>query len=628
MRKNPRVFAVSLVLIAAAAIAPGIATEGAKRAPRPLLTDWTSRHVVFSAPRTLEQAMRLQRDPRYLQQWVRRNVHAALPGEAPRSAAPSPDLFSFPPGGFGGWGGKGGGGRGKGRRRTQFHGDWSVNIGSGASMENNMFPAKFAFDFNNASCSDFAVFTTGLAGPLDNVADIVAFDNLYTGTGPDGLCGLDAPTVMFAYHTQSNGGRSNSSPVLSGGVSGDGSQIAFMEGGAGTAALHILRGVAGQGTPGSGTAVHPDVVTTDAATYVTCLGITTQSCLLNLTFANGADDTFSAPFVNYDTDSLYVGDNIGVLHKFTGVFEGTPAEVTTGGWPITVHSGAVLNSPIHELHSNNLYITDRSGILSFVREADSAVGACSSGNPPCLGAVTVDATSGHGPIDDAPIVDTTNETVFVFVGTDSTGSTSSVIQVTTTMDNEVSATIGPSFATVPVYSGDFDNSYFSNADPSTGFLYVCGNQGGSGPSFPQSAAIYRIGFNSSGTMNSANDTNVLAITSSVDTGSGGTPTTCSPGTENDNGTTDLIFFSVHTGGLGAICADHGCVMSFDITSTFPTAAANSAQENSGTSGIIIDNISSAGQASSFYFTTGADQTCTTTVDFGGCAVKLTQANLN
>ena len=84
---------------------------------------------------------------------------------------------------------------------------------------------------------------------------------------------------------------------------------------------------------------------------------------------------------------------------------------------------------------------------------------------------------------------------------------------------------------------------------------------------------------------------------------------------------------MHTGGLGTNCADHGCVMSFDITSSFPTAAANSAQENSGTSGMIIDNISSDGQASSFYFTTGSDQTCSTG-GIGGCAVKLTQASLN
>ena len=371
MRKNPRFFALSLVLIAVAAIAPGSATKGSKRVPT------TAADGLDVAARGLLRAAHPRAG----------SPHSARPALSAAMGAPQcarcaskrcarqrcafhrPLLLSS------GWIRRLGRQRGpweQGRRGTQFHGDWSENIGSGAAMEANMFPAKFSFDFNTASCADYAVFTTGLAGSAHNVADIVAFDNLYTGTG--GLCGTGAPTVIFAYHTQSNAGISNSSPVLSGGVSGDGSQIAFMEGGGGSAALHILRGVAGQGTPGSGSAVLPDVVTSSAATYVSCLG-TTQSCLLSLTFANGADDTFSAPFVNYDTDSLYVGDNTGVLHKFTGVFEGTPAEVTTGGWPITVDGGAILNSPIYELHSNNLYITDRNGILSFVREADSSVGA-------------------------------------------------------------------------------------------------------------------------------------------------------------------------------------------------------------------------------------------------------------
>jgi len=619
MRKNPRFFAFSLLLIAAAAIAPGMAIKGSKRVPRPLLTDWTSRHVVFSAPRTIDQSLRIQRDPRYQQQWMRRNVHTALPSGAPGSAAPSPDLFSFPPGGPG-WGGRGGG-TGRGKRGTQFHGDWSVNIGSGASMERNMFPAKFSFDFNNASCSDYAVFTTSLAGSLSNVADITAFDNLYSGAG--GLCGAGAPTAMFAYHTRSNGGISAGSPVLSGGVLADIPQlIAFTEGGGGTAVLHILRWEAGQGTPGGGSAAVPDDVETTGAAYQTCVTTTVGSCLLNLTFANGADDTLSAPFVNYDSDALYVGDNSGNLHKFTGVFEGTPAEVTTGGWPISVDPGAILNSPIYESHTNNIYVTDSNGVLSFVLEANSSLGTCATGVPPCLGAVTFTAGTA---INDAPIVDSTNETIFAFVGNDGGGS-AAVWQLTAALGSATEAMVGPAF-TNPVYSGDFDNNYFTAPDPSTGFLYVCGNQGGSFPSLPQSAAIYRIGFNSSGTMNSNNDGHVLALTSAVDTGFGGTPTTCSPGTENDNGTTDLIFFSVHTGGLATNCADHGCVMSFDITSTFPAAAANSAQENSGTSGIVIDNISSAGQASSFYFTTGADQTCSTGGS-GGCAVKLTQGALN
>ena len=215
--------------------------------------------------------------------------------------------------------------------------------------------------------------------------------------------------------------------------------------------------------------------------------------------------------MNYDSDALYVGDNAGNLHKFTGVFEGTPSEVATG-WPISVDSGAILNSPIYESHTNNIYVTDSHGIVSFVRETNSSLGTCATGVPPCLAAATFTAGTA---INDAPIVDSTNETVFVFVSNDGANNTS-VWQFTAALGSPTEATVGPSFS-VPVYSGDFDNNYFSNADPSTGFLYVCGNQGGCGPSFPQSDAIYRIGFNSSGTMNSANDGHVLAITSTVDT---------------------------------------------------------------------------------------------------------------
>ena len=626
MRKNPRFFAFSLLLIAATAIAPGSATKGSKRVPTPLLTDWTSRHVVFSAPRTLEQALRIQRDPRYQQQWVRRNVHATLPSRAPGNAAPSPDLFSFPPGGLRGWGGRGGGGTGRGKRGPAFHGDWSVNIGSGASMQRNAFPAKFSFDATTPDCTnDYVVFTTNLAGGGNNVADIVGLNNLYSGSL--GLCGAGDPTVLFAYHTQANPGEvSSTSPVLSGGVNGDGSQIAFMEGG-GVGVLHILRWIAGQGTPGNGSATLPQNVFTAGAAYQNCVAnMAGQSCLLNLSFANGADDTLSAPYVNYDTDSLYVGDDQGNLHKFTGVFTGAPAEVATGGWPILVDSGARLNSPIYELHANNLYITDDAGILSFVRETDSSVGACASGAPPCLGAISINVTGGTGPIDDAPIVDGTNETVFAFAHDNSGISSATVTQVTTAFGSQVTTAVGGSFPNLPVFSGDFDNNYYSSGDPSTGFLYVCGSQVGAPMAVPQSAAIFRIGFNSSGTMNATNDGNVLPISSVQDTGFGQTPTVCSPGTENFDGTTDLIFFSVNKGGVPVNCADNGCVMSFNITSTFPASAANATQEHSGSSGFVIDNISGANQNANIYFTTKADQVCDDGT--GGCAVKLTQAGLN
>ena len=237
------------------------------------------------------------------------------------------------------------------------HGDWSVSLGPGASMNANAFPAKFSFDVNSASCSsDYVVFTTKLAGAA--ALSIVGFNNLYAGTG--GAC--IGPTAMFAYHTRTNGGTTSTSPVLS----LDGTQIAYIEGGGGTAALHILRPVAGQGTIAAPAAVGTASLT--GAAYATCKA-GAGSCLLSLTFNGAREDTGSAPFVNYDTDTLYVGDNTGRMHKFTGVFQGTPAEVTAGGWPIAVFAaGVAMTSPVYDSSSNNIYAGGSNGRLRFVRE--------------------------------------------------------------------------------------------------------------------------------------------------------------------------------------------------------------------------------------------------------------------
>lgn len=61
----------------------------------------------------------------------------------------------------------------------------------------------------------------------------------------------------------------------------------------------------------------------------------------------GANDTASAPFVDYTNDVLYVGDDIGRLHTFSGVFAGTPGEVT-GVFPVAVSTGNVLSPPVYD----------------------------------------------------------------------------------------------------------------------------------------------------------------------------------------------------------------------------------------------------------------------------------------
>jgi len=49
--------------------------------------DWSHHHVVFSQPRTAEDAVRLQQEPRYWHQWYRRNVKWAVPQTAPAQTA-------------------------------------------------------------------------------------------------------------------------------------------------------------------------------------------------------------------------------------------------------------------------------------------------------------------------------------------------------------------------------------------------------------------------------------------------------------------------------------------------------------------------------------------------------------
>jgi len=51
-------------------------------------TDWSHRHLVFSQPATAEQAEQVARDPRYWQQWYRRNVIHGARYLFPLSSAP------------------------------------------------------------------------------------------------------------------------------------------------------------------------------------------------------------------------------------------------------------------------------------------------------------------------------------------------------------------------------------------------------------------------------------------------------------------------------------------------------------------------------------------------------------
>jgi len=155
-------------------------------------TDWSHRHMVFSAPRSPREALDLSRNPRYVQQWLRRNIE----------------------------------------RRHRSHGDlksdWSVSMGAGATVGAGQYPAKYTLNPTTDSCaSDFVVFNTSLAGATGQ-ASIIAYNNLYSG------CSGTVPSVYWAYDT---GGTIGTSVTFS----ADGSQLAFVQAEGGKATLVVLK---------------------------------------------------------------------------------------------------------------------------------------------------------------------------------------------------------------------------------------------------------------------------------------------------------------------------------------------------------------------------------------------------
>jgi hypothetical protein len=577
--------------------------------------------LIFSEPTTLQDSVRVQGDVRY---WHQREWRRASRLEEDRDGGDD-DANSSPEG------------RHHRRHSVPIHRDWGVPLYANATMGAGMFPAKFSFDINaTANCAsattpDYVVYNTGLASSSTQ-AGIVAFDNLYSGCSG----GVGVPTTYWAYETTATGdGCATCVEVTSPVLSADGSQVAFI-GSSGTGSfLYILKPKAGEGT--ISTPVTPTTSTTTVATYLTCRNLTggaATSCLLSLPLGANSD-TNSPPFYNYAFDMLYVGDDNGVLYKFTGVFRGTPTKATAP-WPFTVDSGFKLTAPVYDQTSGNAYVGDSNGVLSFVRDTSSTVGACGSGSPPCLGTATLNAGGGN-PIVDAPIVDSTNQKVFVFVGTDAGGTTAGVFQTPTNLASHVEATVGTAFGNT-LYDGAFDNQYFTNLGSGNGHVYVCGNIG-TLLGLSHNVGLFRIGFNGSGVMNGTADATSVTLTSSFPIV--GTLPTCSPATEiSASSSSDLLFLSVTANGSQTACGafpGNGCIMSFALPTlspfTFPAAAAHTLQESSGTSGIVVDNIATSPTGTSqIYFTPlgNASTTfpCGATTTSVGCAVQASQSGLN
>ncbi len=509
--------------------------QAAKPAPEGLPTDWSHRHVIFSQPATFQQVRQITSDPRYWQQWYRRNVVRVLSEDGSDQAPLEFSAYVGSP--------------------SRPHRDWSQNLGSGAKVGAANYPAKYSFQIVTASCGgaptpDFVTFGTGLLGAAGQ-ASIVAYDNLYSG------CSGPVPSVYWAYNT---GGEILTSPVISSG----GTQIGFVQtDGFGAASLVLLKWAASTtetvASPGTPTSVAPGA-------YMTC----TAPCMTTFSLRDGSnvvtDDTTSSVFYDYQTDTAWVGDSRNWLHKFNPVFKATPAEIRTAPWPVQLNPGnaLALSSPVHDLVSGNVFVGDYGGFFYRVSATTGAV----------TRSLQVDFGTG---IVAGPIVDSTAGKVYVFSSSDGTsaciaGTPCSAVFLfgtgfaANTSGSEV--VVGASQAAPPnpnpLFDGGFDSTYHASVN-ATGNLYVCGNTGGP-------PILYQVPI-AAGVWGTPVSGPPLATGTAA----------CSPVTDVPNpnatgGTSEWIFASAHASGSGNNCAAGGCIMNFKVQPWKPSTLYVAGQE--------------------------------------------------
>ena len=570
------------MLLIAGVFAPSLAQQNSTHRGS-VVTDWTSRHVLFSDAGTLTDAVmngrrerweRIVDDPRYQMQQIRRHAPAA------RLAADS-EFHSYDPM--------------RGRpsppqpQKSKIHQDWSVTIAStGYGVADWAYPAKYSFDPLAApSCtSDYVVYPIWENGSSSQ-ANIVGVNNLYNGT-----CSGTVPSVLFAYEVGT--GQVYNSPVLS----LDGTKIAFVETISGGSKFHVLT-IGNDGNAGCATHIAP----CNGASYdaPAVPGVNNNAADVAITMSGDVSDTFSSPFIDYTHDIAYVGDDSGYLHKFTGVFTGTPAEVTTNGWPLQVstdaNAGLGLTSPTYDSVSQDIFVAT---------QYPGGGAAATNGTLYCINAAAPTATSCTTPsipvgtnIFDGPTVDSTWEQVFV-TADDPTDTNMILFQTPTTFGSSVTVDYGA--AGTNHYTGAFDNAYFTSV--STGHLYACGNLDAAA-----TPVLFRVGFNSSGVMNGSPDSGSFQLVKSGDSGAN---VSCTSLTEfyNVNQSTDYLFLGVEYYGFegsNPSCGGVACMMSFTLPTsspfTFPSGPTATLTENYGYafSSIVVDNYSSATGASQVYF---------------------------
>ena len=566
--------------------------------------DWSSRHLLMPGRRTKDVMAAGELDPRHVYNLVMRqaamqNARTGIPRFRPRH-----------------------------RRHIKI--DWAVSLENG-HVPQNQFPAKYQFGQGTENCNtDYVVYGLTLTAGVQ--ANLVGINNLYTAAVPP--CNGGAPWVAFAYNTVTQaGGQIKTSPVLS----TDGTKVAFVESTAGASYFHVLALPNPLPVPPAqaGTVLSPQ-------TPAACANPTTPGCMSTLTIESTATNSNSSPWVDYSSDTAYVGADNGVLYKINPVFGGgAPALVNSGGWPVTVSTQTtkVLTAPVVDAASGRIFIGDGFGYLY-------AVSLVNPGGT--FAARQAIGWVGHGAgtgLVDPPIVvndpaNSATDQVFSFTGcstvlgiggaiTQLPANFTSAAAFTPSAANTVDMGSGSGTGdctTGNLHSGAFDNAFWVNGS-TTGHMIACGFVSGTAgkPLKPSNPKMFFFPF----------ATNIITSTGSSSFVVNNTiGDECSPLTEFYDGTTDRLFFGVgNTNGFLETSIITNSLSTPNCVGLPTSSCVAAPSALGGTSGIVIDNLQSNG-GTNLYLSTLApgsvnNQNCHVA---GGtatpyCAVKLTQSGL-
>jgi hypothetical protein len=589
---------ISLVGLLPAAIAQNNPTHVGR------VADWSSHHLVASGGPSNANLKAAESEPRILFSLAERNLMRTQNGglafysASELSERPSRSFYSNVDA------------RGT-TIGSVMHRDWSVSLGNGG-LSQAKYPAKYTFDINGTpSCTaDFAVFALNVAGVTSGQANIVGINKLYSGTGPNGLCGT-TPAVTWAY----NGGTAGGSVFTSPTISLDGTKIAYVESAAGKSVFHVLTVNAGQGT------VTKSVAPTANGTCTG--GATPSSCLVSTTYSSTVTTTLADPWVDYQTDKAFVASDDGKISRISCVFNCVLNTQPTIDWtftlPVAGTGGAqpVPNSPVYDYPSGRLFVADQLGEVWVLNAGGSTPsvnagpvmvggGGCTVAHPPGRTGTGTDCTgtgTGYG-IPDAIMMDASGVSQKIFAISGNSGSGAVMTQFSMNLTQRVNLALGQ--GGVNLYAGAFNNGYWGTTPQTSGDLFVCGT--GATDSTPW---IYWVGFSSYPTMDSTFAGNVTRSSPA------GSP--CVPFTE---------FYNPNLN-LGGVAGDHdelmggvvaagtsGLMITDDISKLPLLAGLNDVNYPGGVGGVIVDGVSTSNQASSMYFGTLTAHT----------AVKLTQLN--